>query len=92
MLKRIKNKKGETLIEVLVSLVIIVLIMVMLPAAVVVAADLNSKAEKENLSSTMQRDNLKTATVKIKYDETEKDLTGKVNVYESEGYYFYDYK
>lgn len=47
MKKRLKQKNGETLVETLVSLVIIALALLMLPGAVVAAARVNAKAKKQ---------------------------------------------
>lgn len=46
-MKKLKRKNGETLAETLVSLVIISLALIMLPGAVVAAARVNAKVEKQ---------------------------------------------
>ncbi len=47
MKRKLKQKKGETLVETLVSLVIIALALMMLPGAVVAAARVNAQVEKQ---------------------------------------------
>ncbi|MDI9460735.1 MAG: type II secretion system protein [Saccharofermentanales bacterium] len=102
---KLKNKRGETLIEVLVSLLIIVLVMIMLPTAITLAAKLNKQAEEKDISTMMDRTApiAEEVTVTVEYSgaviesldiSTEADeFAGyDFNVYESEGYYFYDYK
>ena len=46
-MKKIKNKKGETLTETLVALIITALALLMLPGAVVAAARVNAAAAKQ---------------------------------------------
>ncbi|WP_026664551.1 type II secretion system protein [Butyrivibrio sp. FC2001] len=51
ILKRLKSKKGESLIETLVALLIGVLALMMLPGAVVGAARANRKAAEQSVYS-----------------------------------------
>ncbi len=104
---KLKNKRGETLIGVLVSLLIIVLVMIMLPTAITLAAKFNKQAEEKDISTMMDRTApiaeevtvtvkcsfhgavIKSLAISTKADESE---GYDFNVYESKGYYFYDYK
>jgi Tfp pilus assembly protein PilV len=88
---KIKNKRGETLLEVLVALLIIVLVMAMLPSAITLAAKFNKQAEDRDISTMMDRStSIPGAEVTVKYGE--KSFSVPVNAYESKGYCFYDNK
>ena len=49
-MKKLKNQKGETLVETLVSLLIIVLVFVFLTASAVAAAKINAKIRDTDVS------------------------------------------
>lgn len=91
-LNKLKNKRGETLIETLVALLIIVLVMIMLPSAITLAAKFNKQAEDKDISTMMNRATPITgAGVTVSYSfNGNKSHSFPVNAYESEGYCFYD--
>ena len=92
---KIKNKRGETLIEVLVALLIIVLVMLMLPSAITLAARLNKQAEDIDISTMMKRtDPIDGANVTVSYtfNGSKKSYLIPVEAYESDGYCFYEYE
>ncbi|NLL91054.1 MAG: type II secretion system protein [Ruminococcaceae bacterium] len=92
---KLKNKSGETLIEVLVGLLIIVLVMIMLPSAVTLAAKFNKQAEDMDISTMMDRTSPITGanvTVSYSFNGSDKSISVPVDAYESDGYFFYDYE
>jgi len=91
---KLKDKRGETLLEVLVGLLIIVLVMIMLPSAITIAAKFNKQAKDKDTSTMMQRATLiSDAKITVSYTFNDNNSVAiPVNAYESEGYYFYDCK
>ncbi len=91
---KLKDKRGETLLEVLVGLLIIVLVMIMLPSAITLAAKFNKQAKDQDTSTMMQRATLiSDAKITVSYTfNGNNSVAIPVNAYESEGYYFYDCK
>ena len=86
-MKKLKNKNGETLVEVLVATLIIVLCFVMICGSIVSAAKVNKKTEDMNtefIPSTTKAG----VDMKIKYKSTQ---SLNVQGYTTEnGYYYYE--
>ena len=82
-MKKLKNQKGETLVETLVSLLIIVLVFVFLTGSAVAAAKINAKIRDTDVS--------------FRYSDAQSDgnaqlrLSGStsVEVYQENGYRYY---
>lgn len=94
---KLKNKRGETLIEVLAGLVIIVLVMMILTSAIVLAAKFNKQAEDKDISTMMDRtgETITGAGITVSYTFTvPTSIPIPVKAYESEDgeYCFYDYE
>lgn len=95
---KLKNKSGETLIEVLVGLLIIVLVMIMLPSAIILAARFNKQAEDKDISTMMDRTKPTIAgaeiTVSYDFNGSNKSFSFPIIAYgsEDEEYCFYDYE
>ncbi len=90
---KIKDKRGETLMEVLVGLLIIVLVMIMLPSAITLAAKFNRQAEDIDISTMMDRTTTPMeAEITVSYSNGDSSVPISVKAYVSEGYYFYDYE
>ncbi|MGI6089892.1 MAG: type IV pilus modification PilV family protein [Saccharofermentanales bacterium] len=90
---KLKNKRGETLIEVLVGLIIIVMAVIILTTAIPLAAKFNKQAEEIDISTMMDRATPITGaqiTVSYSFNGT-KSFVIPVKAYESEEYCFYDY-
>jgi|GEM_PF-1098653 competence protein ComGC len=90
---KLKNQRGETLIEVLVGLIIIVMAVIILTTAIPLAAKFNKQAEEKDISTMMDRATPITGaqiTVSYSFNGT-KSFAIPVKAYESEEYCFYDY-
>ncbi len=86
-MKKLRSKAGETLLETLFALLIIVLSMSFLATAIAVAAKLNHQLLQTNQDFSYTTD-------KPHNDQTVvvngQNVT--VTIYESNGYYYYDYE
>lgn len=92
-MKKLKNQKGETLVETLVSLLIIVLVFVFLTGSAVAAAKINAKINAK----------IRDTDVSFRYSDAQSDgnaqlrLSGRsgqtgstsVEVYQENGYRYY---
>ncbi len=87
--KRLREKKGETLIETLVAILIVTLALVALPYAVTAAARVNRGAEDYVKYCDYNGGASETATVKIEVGGTDRTFSG-VSGYSDEGYYYYE--
>ena len=79
-MKKLKNQKGETLVETLVSLLIIVLVFVFLTGSAVAAAKINAKIRDTDVS--------------FRYSDAQSEGSGQtgstsVEVYQENDYRYY---
>lgn len=74
-MKKLKNQKGETLVETLVSLLIIVLVFVFLTGSAVAAAKINAKIRDTDVS--------------FRYSDAQSEGSTSVEVYQENGYRYY---
>lgn len=81
----IKNKKGETIVETLVAILIVAVCFVMLETSIVSAAKINKKASEENVPF-IKRDSDINGSCSISVNGV-KVATCKVT---EEGYYYYE--
>lgn len=92
-MKKLSSKRGETLIESLVSILIAVLAFSFLAMAAVSAGKINAKTRSTDVSFHYEAEDGKgTQNVKIKgktYNQSEK--SNLVSLYENNGYYYYEY-
>ena len=88
-MKKLRSSTGETLVEVLVSIIILALCFVMLQTSIVTSAKINARS-KENVKTVHLEDAGETdGKVIILEGRNQKD-TGK-KVYKTEsGYYYYE--
>lgn len=86
-MKKLKNKTGETLIETLVSILIIALSALMIMTASITAARMNRVVRDGQKSCLMTRDDTETGNSKVTIDG--KDF-GVIKQYKDDIYYFYD--
>lgn len=88
---KINNKKGETIVEVLVSVLIAALCFVMLQVSIVSSAKLNKKSIDENVPFSEDGAISKNIEVKIKRSYSNTESSVLVQGYEtSDGYYYYE--
>ena len=94
-MRKNRKNKGETLIETLTALLIVVLVMVMLPASVVTAARINAKAKEQettcnvSLKSNPQRSSV-TMTASGDYSGVEREKNYTITLYRDNGFYYYE--
>jgi len=87
------NNRGETLVESLAALVIIMLIFMMLPASLTIAAKANHDTEQVVTECPVSRDSSKKINnAKIKLSYGDKSVEAEVDAYCEEGFYYYDVK
>ena len=95
-MSKLRDNRGETLIESLVSVLIAVLAFAVLATSVVTAEKINARTRQERKEKGMfsytnaaplPPDKKVTLT-----GNSGKRGTGKVSLYESNGYYYYNYK
>ena len=102
-MKKLKKVAGETLVETLVALLILTILMTMLPTVIVTSAKLNKGAEDVETFCTMglgkdgtrDKESCKVDSVSVFFMSTGMTDEAKmenINVYESEGFYFYESK
>lgn len=94
-MKKLRDNRGETLIESLVSVLIAVLAFAVLATSVVTAEKINAKTRQERKEKGMFSyavDKSKNETVPVTLTGNGKTVTGTVSLYESKGYYYYNYK
>lgn len=88
---KINNKKGETIVEVLVSVLIAALCFVMLQVSIVSSAKINKKSIDENVPFIEDGAISKNIEVKIKRSYSNTESSVSVQGYEtSDGYYYYE--
>ena len=84
-MNKLRNNRGETLIESLVSILIAVLAFGILATSVVMAEKINAKTRYEEATKIDGK--------KVELKSTDKTQTGSgpVSLYESNGYYYYSH-
>ena len=92
-IKKLKSDKGETLVETLISMLIVVLSVTMLAGSIVTAARINQAAK--DMNAPVQLDNVsdKAAVVKLTHVGAEASAIN-VTLYKTGGsvpYYYYEY-
>lgn len=91
-MKKLRDNRGETLIESLVSVLIAVLAFAVLATSVVTAEKINAQTRQERKEKGMFSyavDKSKNETVTL--TGSSRTVTGMVSFYESKGYYYYTY-
>ena len=92
-MNKLRNNRGETLVESLVSILIAVLSFGILATSVVTAEKINAKTRNTNVmfqyDTAIKIDDKDDKNVERK--STDKTGSGKVLLYESNGYYYYSH-
>lgn len=92
-MNKLRNNRGETLIESLVSILIAVLAFGILATSVVTAEKINAKTRNTNVmfqyDTAIKIDDKDDKNVELK--STDKTGSGTVLLYESNGYYYYSH-
>lgn len=94
-MNKLRDNRGETLIESLVSVLIAVLAFAVLATSVVTAEKINAQTRQERKEKGMfSYTNAAPPTEKpvTLSGNSGKEGTGDVTLYESKGYYYYNYK
>ena len=91
-MNKLRNNRGETLVESLVSILIAVLAFGILATSVVTAEKINAKTRNTNVMFRYE-EATKIDGKKVELKSTDKTQTGsgKVSLYKSNGYYYYSY-
>lgn len=95
-MNKLRNNRGETLVESLVSILIAVLAFGILATSVVTAEKINAQTRNTDVMfqyATKPTDPKNPPTVTLTGEGTsgKKTGSGKVSLYESNGYYYYSY-
>lgn len=91
-MNKLRDNRGETLIESLVSVLIAVLAFGILATSVVTAEKINAKTRQERKEKGMfSYTDAKSTDKKVELTGTGRTVTGKVSLYESNGYYYYSH-
>lgn len=90
MRKKLRAKQGETLLETLISILIIAMVFVFLSTAIVTAAKINAKARDADSSFRYEAESTGEKVLIISGG----GLSGTIPVerYQHNGYYYYDKK
>ena len=96
-MNKLRDNRGEALIESLVSVLIAVLAFAVLATSVVTAEKINAKTRQERANNGMfsytdAPPSIGEVTLTGKNGNSGKKVTGTVSLYESKGYYYYNYK
>ena len=91
-MNKLRDNRGETLIESLVSVLIAVLAFAVLATSVVTAEKINAKTRQERKEKGMFSYTNESTDKKVTLTGTGRTVTGTVSLYESKGYYYYNYK
>ena len=86
--KKLENRKGESMVETLISIVVITLVFVMLSNTLVVATKGNSAVHPEDTAFHYDGTVLPSETVKIKINGIERAVPG-YSVYKTDNNYYY---
>ena len=93
-MNKLRNNRGETLVESLVSILIAVLAFGILATSVVTAEKINAKTRNTNVmfqyDTAIKIDDKDDKNVELQ--GTGKAGSGTVLLYKSNGYYYYNYK
>lgn len=95
-MNKLRNNRGETLVESLVSILIAVLAFGILATSVVTAEKINAQTRNTDVMfqyATKPTDPKNPPTVTLTGEGTsvKKTGSGKVSLYKSNGYYYYSY-
>lgn len=91
-MNKLRDNRGETLIESLVSVLIAVLAFAVLATSVVTAEKINAQTRNTDVMFRYDRATKQDPDKEIKLQGTGKSGTGDVMLYKSNGYYYYNYK
>ena len=91
-MNKLRNNRGETLVESLVSILIAVLAFGILATSVVTAEKINAKTRNTNVMFRYDEAKKTSKDKDIALQGTDKTGSGKVSLYENNGYYYYNYK
>ena len=91
-MNKLRNNRGETLIESLVSILIAVLAFGILATSVVTAEKINAKTRNTDVMFQYDKaEEIDGKKVELKSTDKTKTGSGKVSLYENNGYYYYSY-
>ena len=90
-MNKLRDNRGETLIESLVSILIAVLAFGILATSVVTAEKINAKTRNTDVMFRYDRATKQDQDKEIELRGADKIGTGDVTLYESNGYYYYTY-
>ena len=92
-MNKLRDNRGETLIESLVSVLIAVLAFAVLATSVVTAEKINAKTRNTNVMFRYDRATKQDKEIELKVaGKSGKSDSDNVTLYESNGYYYYNYK
>lgn len=91
-MNKLRDNRGETLIESLASILIAVLAFAVLATSVVTAEKINARTRKERKENEMfSYTDAEPSSGTVTLTGSGKHGTGNVTLYESKGYYYYTY-
>lgn len=91
-MKKLLQKRGETLVESLVSILLVTFIMLFLSTAIVAAARINRQLRDTDISYKSDQDRTASAGTLTVEGDNQVTVTSPILVYESEnGYVYYRY-
>lgn len=91
-MNKLRNNRGETLIESLVSILIAVLAFGILATSVVTAEKINAKTRNTDVMFQYDKaEEIDGKKVELKSTDKTKTGSGKVSLYENNGYYYYSH-
>lgn len=91
-MNKLRDNRGETLVESLVSILIAVLAFGILATSVVTAEKINAKTRNTNVMFQYDKaEEIDGKKVELKSTDKTKTGSGKVSLYESNGYYYYSH-
>ena len=88
-MNKLRNNRGETLVESLASILIAVLAFGILATSVVTAEKINAKTRNTNVMFHYDETNKTKKDIELK--STDKTGSGTVLLYKSNGYYYYSH-
>lgn len=90
-MNKLRNNRGETLVESLVSILIAVLAFGILATSVVTAEKINAKTRNTDVMFRYDGATKQDPDKEIELQGTGKSGTGDVTLYKSNGYYYYSH-
>lgn len=90
-MNKLRDNRGETLIESLVSILIAVLAFGILATSVVTAEKINAKTRNTNVMFRYDGATKQDKKIEIELQGAGKTGTGTVSLYKSNGYYYYSH-